>query len=178
MRVLDFFHDAKVWDTREANAPDSFCAGCIRLGNIKTMQMAFSGIAYPQHTLTAYLFGKEEGGAFEGPQVFLHAFRLPEGEAEFQREMRCYEADRRAFKLERGHQFHDGFLTPRHVMPDFNHQAFQVRDGPTRRRIVHVYRAEGEAAIVVFSLNSARFASNSFFAKVCNNLKITHDHAA
>ena len=167
---LDYGTD---YDTCEGNAPDSFSIGCINMVKVKSIRMVFWGRSYSAPTDTVYLFGRELDNNVEGSQVFLHAFQLPDGEADYQKELRLYDEQRRDFKMEHGQEFHENFLAPQQVAPDFVHQAFRTRDGKARRRIVRVYKADDRAAIIVFSLNSANFSSNKFFKKVCDSLNIS-----
>ena len=164
--------DAYEFDSWTKDAPASFRAGSFRVTRIKTLRMSLWHRKYSPVTDTVYLFGQKTAQDLESPQVFLHAYELPAAKDEYLKERRFYERQKRTFKLAGGDKFDPSLLAIPQVASDFRHEAFQTRDGKSRRRIVHLYEATDRAAIVVFSLNSAGFTSNAFFHKLTGRMTI------
>ena len=168
---MDNFYDHE-FETWAKTSPTSFRAGCFHITRLKNMRMALSHRKESQYADTIYLFGHKRTRDVESPQIFLHSYHLPSGRKMYQKELGFYNKQRRAFRLDGGITFDSGLLNIEQVAPAYIHKAFRTRDGRSRRRIVHVYETEDRAAIVVFSLNSARFASNTFFQTLAGSLKI------
>lgn len=136
------------------------------------MRMAVSHEKDSPSADSIYLFGQKRTRDVESPQIFLHSYELPASRQAYQKEFSFYRKQRQAFRLDGGDTFDSGLLSIKQVAPTYTHEAFRTRDGRSRRRIVHVYEADDRAAIVVFSLNSACFASNTLFQTLADSLKI------
>jgi hypothetical protein len=158
-------------DTTVEGAPHSFSAGGIRLKEIHRIPMDITHQRWPWPADSIYLFGRDAEANRYGAQVFIEVYFLPEGAEDFQEGLELYQQQKKGFLVE-GNKFDPTLLVPRVVRPEFERESFQTRDGIHRRRIVHLFTSPARAVILVYSLNSARFASSVFFRQVCESLKI------
>jgi hypothetical protein len=159
-------------DTRIATAPNSFQAGIIQLDNLSEMPMVLRHQKYSAPKDTINLFCKDTNPDHPDAQVFINTFELPEGAADFQRELEFYEKKKKGFRLDGARGFESTDLQLSGVPEIYRHDAFQVRDGAHRRRLVHAYTSQKHAVLVVFSLDNQKFLANTFFNAVIRNLKI------
>lgn len=158
-------------DTTAEGAPHSFSAVGIRLKDIDRILMVIRHQQWPWTADSIYLFGRDEQANRYGAQVFVEVYQLPEGAEEFQKGFDVYRKRKRGFLVE-GRKFDETLLLPRHASTGFERESFQVRDGAHRRRIVHSFSAPERAVVLVYSLNSAHFASSVFFQRVSESLEI------
>ena len=108
----------------------------------------------------------------EGAQVSVHLFPLPRGAKEWRVELNFYRRQKRSFLVKSAGKFHEQILALSDVPAEFEHEAFQTRDGRSRYRIVHTYQSPRQAAIVIYSLDSTDFLRSKCLQHVADNLKI------
>jgi len=108
----------------------------------------------------------------QGAQVSVYLFPLPRGANDWNTELSFYRRQKRGFLVKPAGKFHEQILALSDVPAEFEHEAFQTRDGRSRYRIVHVYRSVRQAAMVIYSLNSTNFLGSKCFQHVAHNLKI------
>ena len=120
-----------------------------------------------------YLFGRHDDCFKKGAQIFIHLYDLPADTQEFEKTYNFYEKQRKSFNLTNNRKFNETILNLSLISDHFHeHNSFQVKDGNTRRRIVHIYRNNYRGIIVVFSLDTNEFIENSFFNEVAENCEI------
>ena len=157
-------------DTTVEGAPRNFSAAGIRLVGINHIPMIITHRQWPWPEDSIYLFGRDNHSNRYGAQVFIQVYPLPKGTKEFQKGLTLYRKQKKGFLVE-GLKFDPTLLLPHSTSSDFEHESFQTRDGIHRRRIVHLFKAPHCAIILVYSLNSAHFASSVFFRQVSENLR-------
>jgi len=158
-------------DTRVEGAPRQFSAVGVRLTEIDLIPMVITHRCWPWPEDSIFLFGKDAQACRYGAQVFIQVYPLPEGTEKFHEGLNLYQNQKKGFLVE-GSRFDPSLLLPRSVAAGFERQSFQTRDGAHRRRIVHLFSSSHRAIILVYSLNSAHFASSIFFRQVSGSLEI------
>lgn len=158
-------------DTTVAGAPQQYSAVGISLTDIDRIPMVIRHRRWPWPEDSIFLFGKDAQAHRHGAQVFLQVYPLPEGTEKFHERLALYRNQKKGFLVE-GHRFDPAILLPRSVAAGFERQSFQTRDGAHRRRIVHLFSSSRRAIILVYSLNSAHFASSIFFRQVSESLEL------
>ena len=156
--------------TTDPSSPGSYGDGGCLLEALSSSPMVLRHEHYTdehQHKLCLFARDPEHGA-----QIFIHVYPMPIGESEYKRELDFYVEQQKDFKLPAGRNFDSAFLAPA-ICEGFGiHTAFRTRDGKYRRRIVHGFGGASRAVLLVFSLNSADFSTNQFFAHVCEHLKL------
>jgi hypothetical protein len=168
--------EEREFESADEDAPASFSAVGIHLRDLKRIPMALTHRIWPWPQDSIYFFGRCAQAQRYAPQVFIEVFPLPEGDEKFQKEFTFYQEQKKGFLVE-GCKFDPCLLFPRSVAAAFQRESFQTRDGVHRWRIVHVFKAPDRAVILVYSLNSAQFASNVFFRQVSESLEIGKERA-
>ena len=158
-------------DTTAEGTPRQFSEVGVKLTDIDRIPMVITYRQWPWPEDSIYLFGKDAQAHRYAAQVFIHVYPLPAGTEKFHEELAMYQKQKKGFLVE-GSRFDPSLLLPRSVAADFERQSFQTRDGIHRRRIVHLFSAPHRAIILVYSLNSAHFASSVFFRQVSESLKL------
>jgi len=159
-------------DTRLPEAPDTFAVAGLRLDGLTHVPMVLRHEKSDASADIVDLFGMDADVGTEAPQVFVYLYSLPSGKLEFENKLAFYRKQQRRFGLEGGLVFSPETLSIRNVRSNWEHSAFQTRDGRTRRRLVHIYQSERQAVIVVFSIDSDRFFSKPLFQLVSENLQL------
>ena len=158
-------------DTTIKGAPRNFSAVGVRLTHIDRIPMVIRHSRWPWPEDSIYLFGRDRQANRYAAQVFIHVYRLPDGVRKFRSELALYRKQKKEFLVE-GSKFDQSLLLPHSISADFEHESFQTRDGIHRRRIVHLFKAARRTIILVYSLNSAHFASSVFFRHVSESLEM------
>ncbi|MEO6976509.1 MAG: hypothetical protein ABI144_11655 [Gallionella sp.] len=158
-------------DTTVAGSPCNFSAVGVTLSNIDRIPMIVKHMRWPWPADSINLFNRDIEARSDGAQVFIQVYPLPDGAKEFRDGLALYRENKKGFLVE-GRRFSPSLLLPRFSPAGFELESFQVRDGSHRRRIVHVFSATHRAIILVYSLNSAHFASSVFFRQVSESLDI------
>lgn len=157
-------------DTTKLAAQSSFSAAGVKISGLAEMPAIIQHKRWPWAEDCLYLFGRDPHSIRYNAQIFVHIFPMPEGRNCFQKELGFYRKQKKGFLLE-GHKFKRAMLAPK-AEEGTDHEAFQTRDGIHRRRIVHAFRAENRAVLLVYSLDSAQFLSSSFFEKLKSHIAI------
>jgi hypothetical protein len=156
--------------TTDPSSPNSYGdSGCM-LEALSHLPMVLRHEHYTgelQHTI--YLFARAPE---RGAQVFIHVFPMPNGEAEYKKELEFYIDQQQDFRLAAG-RFDSSLLAPVFCEGFHSHTAFRTRDGKYRRRIVHGFVGTRRAVLLVYSLDSADFLASKFFAHVHQHLKLS-----
>lgn len=158
-------------DTTVEGAPHNFSAVGVRVNGIDHIPMVIRHEQSPWPCDSIHLFGRDAQANRYSAQVFIEVYPLPEGTERFQEHFALYRKQKKGFLVE-GSKFDQSLLLPCQVSPDFERESFQTRDGIHRRRIVHLFRAPNRAVVLVYSLDSAHFASSVFFRQVTESLEI------
>jgi len=158
-------------NTTVEGMPRSFSAAGIRLTGIDRIPMIITHRQWPWLEDSIYLFGRDEESGPASAQVFIEVYPLPGGAQEFRKGLSLYRRQKKGFLVEGG-KFDPSLLLPRSIPAGYKRESFQTRDGIVRRRIVHLFQAPHRAVILVYSLNTARFASSKFFQQVSTSLHI------
>jgi hypothetical protein len=157
--------------TTDPSSPDSYGdSGCMleRLSHVPFVLRHEHYTDQLHHTI--YLFARAPE---RGAQVFIHIFPIPNGEAEYKKELDFYIEQRKDFRLAAGCRFDSSLLAPVLCEGFHDHTAFRTRDGKYRRRIVHGFVGTRRAVLLVYSLDSSDLLASEFFAHVCQHLKLS-----
>jgi hypothetical protein len=158
-------------DTTVEGAPRQFSAVGVRLTDIDCIPMVITHRRRPWPEDSIYLFGRDAQAQRYGAQVFIQVYLFPEGTEKFHEGLALYRKQKKGFLID-GSKFDPSLLLPHFAPADFERESFQTRDGIHRRRIVHLFKAPHQGIILVYSLNSAHFASSVFFLQVSESLEI------
>jgi len=155
------------FDTRDEPVRDSYGdAGC-RIQALDTIPMFLRHEWYERESCDRlYYFGRAPE---MGSQVFINVFPGGDSNPNFDTMLSSYSGLRCDFRLPAGQIFGPEFLRPK-AHGFIHHEVFRVRDGRTRRRIVHRFSGAYRSLLLIYSLDTNKFLSSPFITAVSANL--------